>query len=87
MVDGLSFIEKQSSNAFHEGKRLQRYLKKMHRRFFGVDAKKVSGNAGYAGNANREYCEERRIQTSFVKQDLSVFCEKENDIIRRELAR
>ena len=40
LVDGLSFIEKLSFNAFNEGTRLPHCLK-MHRRLFGVDAKKV----------------------------------------------
>ena len=49
--------------------------------------KKVGGDAGYAGNANREYCRERGIQTSFVKRGRPCFEKKENDIIRNELAR
>ena len=47
-----SFIEKLSFNAFNEGTRLTHCLK-MHRKLFGVDAKKVGGDAGYAGSANR----------------------------------
>ena len=66
-VDGLSFIEKLSFNAFNEGTRLTHCLK-MHRKLFGVDAKKVGGDAGYAGSANRGYCKDRGIQTSFVKR-------------------
>lgn len=66
-VDGLSFIEKLSFNAFNEGTRLPHCLK-MHRKLFGVEAKKVGGDAGYAGSANREYCKDRGIQTSFVKR-------------------
>lgn len=86
LVDGLSFIEKLSFNAFNEGTRLPHCLK-MHRRLFGVEAKKVGGDAGYAGNANREYCRERGIQTSFVKRGRPSFVTKDNDIIRNELAR
>lgn len=41
---------------------------KMHRRLFGVDAKKVGGDAGYACNANRELCGKKRIQTTFEKR-------------------
>lgn len=85
-VDGLSFIEKLSFNAFNEGMRLPHCLK-MHRRIFSVDAKKVGGDAGYAGSANRKYCRERGIQTSFVKRGRPAFEKKENDIIRNELAR
>lgn len=86
LVDGLSFIEKLSFNAFNEGTRLPHCLK-MHRRLFGVDAKKVGGDAGYAGNTNREYCRERGIQTSFVKRGRPSLVKKENDIICKELAR
>ena len=86
LVDGLSFIEKLSFNAFNEGTRLPHCLK-MHHRLFGVDAKKVGGDAGYANNTNREYCRERGIQTSFVKRGRPTPVKKENDIIRKELAR
>ncbi|MGN1211572.1 MAG: hypothetical protein ACI4TM_07785 [Candidatus Cryptobacteroides sp.] len=41
---------------------------KMHKRLLGVDAKKVGGDTGYAGTANRDYCKENGIQTSFVKR-------------------
>ena len=41
MVDGISFIEKLSFNAFNEGTRL-RHCVKMHRRLFGVDGKRPS---------------------------------------------
>ena len=85
-VDGLSFIEKVSFNAFNEGTRLPHCLK-MHRRLFGVDAKKIGGDAGYAGNANRELCRKGRIQTSFVKRGRPAVVKKEDDIIRKELAR
>ena len=44
LVNGLSFIEKLSFNAFNEGTRLPYYLK-MHRKLFGVDAKKAGGDA------------------------------------------
>jgi len=86
LVDGLSFIEKLSFNAFNEGTRLMHCLK-MHRRLFGVDAKKVGGDACYAGNANREYCKERGIETSFVKRGRPALVKKEKDLIRNELAR
>lgn len=43
MLDGLSFIEKLSFNAFNEGTRLQHSVK-MHKRLFLVDVKKVGGD-------------------------------------------
>ena len=38
LVDGISLIEKLSSNAFNEGTHLVHCLK-MHKRLFGVEAK------------------------------------------------
>ena len=67
LVDGISFIEKLSFNAFNEGSRLPHCIK-MHKRLFGVDAKKIGGDASYAGNANREMCTSNGIQTSFVQK-------------------
>ena len=86
LVDGLSFVEKLSFNAFNEGTRLPHCLK-LHRRLFGVDAKKVGGDACYAVNANRELCRKKEIQTSFVKRGRPALVKKEDDIIRKELAR
>lgn len=40
----------------------------MHKHLFGVDAKKVGSDTGYAGAENRNYCKENNIQTSFVKR-------------------
>ena len=87
LVDGISFIEKLSFNAFNEGTRLIHCLK-MHKRLFGVEAKKVGGDAGYAGTDNRDYCKENGIQTSFVKRGRPFSEEKKGkDIVRQELAR
>ena len=87
LVDGISFIEKLSFNAFNEGTRLIHCLK-MHKRLFGVDAKKVGGDTGYAGTDNRDYCKENGIQTSFVKRGRPFSEEKkEKDLVRKELAR
>ena len=87
LVDGISFIEKLSFNAFNEGTRLIHCLK-MHKRLFGVEAKKVGGDTGYAGTDNRDYCKENGIQTSFVKRGRPFSEEKnEKDLVRKELAR
>ena len=55
LVDGISFIEKLSFNAFNEETHLVHCLK-MHKKLFGGDAKKVGGDTGYAGTENRDYC-------------------------------
>ena len=87
LVDGISFIEKLSFNAFNEGTRLVHCIK-MHKRLFGVEAKKIGGDAGYAGTENRDYCKEKGIETSFVKRGRPFSDErKEKDLVRRELAR
>ena len=87
LFDGISFIVKLSFNAFNEGSRLVHCLK-MHKRLFGVEAKKVGGDTGYAGTENRDYCKANGIQTSFVKRGRP-FGEKkkEKDLVRKELAR
>ena len=86
-VDGISFIEKLSFNAFNEGTRLGHCIK-MHKRLFGVDAKKIGGDTGYAGTANRDLCKELGIQTSFVKRGRpSAEKKREEDYVRKELAR
>ena len=87
LVDGISFIEKLSFNAFNEGSRLIHCLK-MHKRLFGVEAKKVGVDTGYAGTENRDYCKANGILTFFVKRGRP-FGEKkkEKDLVRKEFAR
>ena len=84
MVDGISFIEKLSFNAFNEGRRLAHCIK-MHKRLFKVDTKKIGGDASYAGTSNRDLCREMGIQTSFVKRGRPATEKK--DHVRQELAR
>ena len=86
LVDGISFIEKLSFNAFSEGTRLEHGIK-MHKRLFKVDAKKIGGDTGYAGTSNRDLCKERGIQISFVKRGRPSAERKEKDFVRQELAR
>jgi hypothetical protein len=86
LVDGISFIEKLSFNAFSEGTRLEHCIK-MHKRLFKADAKKIGGDTGYAGTSNRDLCKERGIQTSFVKRGRPSAEKKEKDFVRQELAR
>ena len=86
LVDGISFIEKLSFNAFSEGTRLEHCIK-MHKRLFKVDAKKIGGDTGYAGTANRDLCRKLDIQTSFVNRGRPSAEKKEKDFVRQELAR
>ena len=86
LVDGISFIEKLSFNAFNEGTRLAHSIK-MHKRLFGVKAKRIGGDTSYAGNANRELCTKNGIQTSFVQKGKRAKEMREKDFVRQELAR
>ena len=86
LVDGISFIEKLSFNAFSEGTRLEHRIK-MHKRLFKVDVKKIGGDTGYAGTANRNLCKEMGIQTSFVNRGRPSAEKTEKDYVRQELAR
>jgi hypothetical protein len=54
----------------------------MHKRFFGVDVKKVGGDTSYAGKENRDFCKEKNIQTSFVKRGCPSKIAKEKDFVR-----
>ena len=82
LVDGISFIEKLSFNAFSEGTRLEHCIS-----LFRVDAKKIGGDTGYAGTSNRDLCKELGIQTSFVKRGRPSAEKNEKDFVRQELAR
>ncbi len=86
LIDGISFIEKLSFNAFNEGTRLEHCIK-MHKRLFKVDAKNIGGDTGYAGSANRNLCKELGIQTSFVKRGRPTTEKNDKDYVRQELAR
>ena len=86
LIDGISFIEKLSFNAFNEGTRLEHCIK-MHKRLFNVDAKKIGGDTGYVGSANRNLCKELGIQTSFVKRGRPTTEKNDKDYVRQELAR
>ena len=75
-----------SFNAFNEGTRLEHCIK-MHKRLLNVDAKKIGGDTGYAGSANRNLCKELGIQTSFVKRGRPTTEKNDKDYVRQELAR
>ncbi len=85
-VDGLSFIEKLSFNAFSDGTRLKHCIT-LHKRLFGVDVKKIGGDTGYAGTDNRDHCRANDIQTSFAKRGRPSAEKKERDFVRAELSR
>lgn len=67
MIDGISFIEKLSFNAFNEGTRLK-YCVSLSDKLTGVPVKKIGGDQGYSGNDNRTFCKENKIETSFIQK-------------------
>lgn len=63
-VDGISFIEHLSYDAFNEGTRLEKGIR-LHEKLLGK-CKHVSADAIYATNANRRYCKRKGIVTNFI---------------------
>lgn len=64
MVDGLSFIEHFSYDAFNEGTRLKNCVH-LHRQLFGK-CTHHSADKIYATNENRKYCTGENITTNFI---------------------
>jgi len=63
-IDGISFIEHFSYDAFNEGTRLQKCIA-LHRQLFGK-CSHHSADKIYATNANRTYCTGNNIVTNFI---------------------
>ncbi|MDY4760263.1 MAG: transposase [Bacteroidaceae bacterium] len=85
LIDGISFIEKVSFNAFNEGTRL-RHCISLAQKLTGVPVKKVGGDQGYSGNDNRTFCKDNKIETSFTQKGRTGMDEVKN-ATKRELAR
>ncbi len=66
-VDGINFIEHISFNAFNEGIRLIGSVE-LTEWLFGNKVEKLAGDNIYANNANRSYCTQNGILTSFVRK-------------------
>ena len=63
-IDGISFIEHISFDAFHEGNRLQKTIWKAQK-LTNKKVKILGADAIYATNANRNYITKRNIKTDF----------------------
>ena len=85
LIDGISFIEKLSFNAFNEGTRLKRCVS-LSEKLTGVPVKKIGGDQGYSGNDNRTFCKNNGIETSFTQKGRTGKNEVKN-ATKRELAR
>lgn len=66
-IDGMSFFEKLSFNAFNEGTRLVHCVK-LAEKLFGEKITKLGGDCSYSGNDNRSFCSKRNIETSFSQK-------------------
>jgi len=80
-VDGISFIEHISFNAFNEGTRLKRSQRLMKTR-----VNSVAADAIYATNENRKFCIRNVIYTSFVRKGMAAKDEKERELLRKVLS-
>ena len=85
LIDGISFIEKLSFNAFNEGTRLKHCVT-LAQKLTGETVKKIGGDQGYSGNDNRTFCKKNKIETSFAQKGRTCKNEVKN-ATRRELAR
>lgn len=66
-IGGISFIEHHSFEAFNEGARLKQCIE-YQESLTGVKVTRFGGDTIYASNANRSYCTENGITTSFVRK-------------------
>ena len=83
-IDGISFIEHFSYDAFNEGTRLKNCIA-LHRNLFGK-CTHHSADKIYATNANRTYCSQNKITTNFVpKGKQKVAHQEQNKVMRAVL--
>lgn len=66
-IDGVSFIEHHSFEAFNEGTRLKQCIE-YQESLTGVKVTRIGMDTIYASNENRKYCTERGITTNFVRK-------------------
>lgn len=64
-IDGISFIEHHSFEAFNEGVRVKQCIE-YHKELTGVEVKQFGGDTIYANNDARKYCTEHGITTCFA---------------------
>ena len=66
-IDGISFIERHSFEAFNEGVRLRESIE-YQQELTGTKVTRVGADTIYANNENRRYCTENGITTCFVRK-------------------
>ena len=85
-IDGISFIEHLSFNAFNEGIRLKDCIR-MQQKLMNVRVRCVAADSIYANNANRKFCTKYGISTSFVRKGRAAKDERLRKVLRSELSR
>lgn len=66
-IDGISFIEHHSFEAFNEGTRLKQCIE-YQESLTGIKVSRIGMDTIYANNENRKYCTEKGITTNFVRK-------------------
>lgn len=66
-IDGISFIEHHSFEAFNEGIRVKECIE-YHKELTGVEVREFGGDTIYANNEARKYCTEHNITTCFARK-------------------
>ena len=66
-IDGISFIEHHSFEAFNEGIRVKECID-YQKELTGIDVKEFGGDTIYANNEARKYCTEQGITTCFARK-------------------
>lgn len=66
-IDGISFIEHLSFDAFNEGVRLEECIQ-YQQSLTGIEVRRVGADTIYANNDNRTYCTTNSIVTNFVRK-------------------
>ena len=85
-VDGISFIEHISFNAFNEGNRLKQCVF-LQQKLMKTRVKSLAADAIYGTNENRKFCTRNKIYTSFVRKGKPAKDEKDRKLLRKELSR
>lgn len=83
-IDGISFIEHHSFEAFNEGIRLKACIE-YHRELTGLETRRIGADTIYANNENRRYCTQNRITTCFVRKGPNPREEKEDTRTARRI--
>ena len=85
-IDGISFIERLSFQAFNEGIRLKDCIG-LQQKLTKTRVRAVAADSIYANNENRKFCTQYGIATSFVRKGRAAKDEKLRKILRSELSR